>query len=318
MTNRLLSLFLILSLFLFISSCAQKADNKIKKEITNNKTSKHINIPGTRLYMIPPPGFTVAKTFIGLENGNLGMMNVYDLVGGNYNTNAATFSKEAFESKGLKVYDFQTITVNGFPCKYVSIQADATTTAHSLVFGDTTFSVMIMSSYVSANEEIGKQILGAINSIYYDKSKAIDPYETANFTLDESKSKFKFQNYTANLYIYTIDGKDNKGQADDPGILITQFPMDGTPKQVAEAMVDKAGQYGLTEFKIRDAGELDINGQKGYAMEIHGLMKGKPSILYTCVVAKGDKGIIIQGIAPKDPEENLKEFKNLINTIQIK
>src|SRR6185437_8399292 len=97
--------------FLLISftACGQTTTNKINSDIQNSKTSKHINIPGTRLYIIPPPGFIVSKTFLGLQKGENSMINIMDLIGGNFNTNTATFNKEEFEKKGAKVFDFKGI-----------------------------------------------------------------------------------------------------------------------------------------------------------------------------------------------------------------
>jgi hypothetical protein len=312
----------ILYLFLFASLTAfgQTSNNKIKSDIKNSKTSKHINIPGTRLYIVPPAYFKVATTFTGLQKSDKAMLNITDLVGGNFYTNAATFSKEAFEKQGIRVFDYKDIKVNGYPAKYVSLQGDLTTKGYALVFGDTTFSTMIMAMYPVTDEGTGKEIINSLNTVWYDKKKKIDPFETANFSLDDKASKFKFFQYNANLYIYSVGGIDNKEDKDASIVLVNQFPKDNTMtvKSIADMMLAKIQQYGLTNPQIKNASTQKINGYDTYETEVYGQLQGKNSLLYYCVVAKGDKAIVVQGVAKKDIENNLIEFKKLANTIQVK
>jgi hypothetical protein len=313
--HRILYLLLLLSL----TACGQIKTNRINNEIKSTKTNKHINIPGTRLYIIPPPNFKVASTFLGLQKGETSMFNIYDLVGGNINTNAATFSKAEFESKGAKVFDFKEIKVNGFTAKYIHMQGDATAKAYSIVFGDTTFTTMVMTVYPVTDEKTGNEIINSLNTIYYDKNKKIDPFETAKFSLDDKTLKFKFFQYSSNMYIYSIGGIENKDDRDAPIVLITQFPKDNTmtAKSIAETMVNKAQQYGLTNPELKNTTTEKINGYETYQTEVYGQMKGKNSILYYCVLAKGDKAIVIQGISKKDIQTNIEEFKKMANKVKI-
>jgi hypothetical protein len=312
------SLYIIL--LVSLTASAQTSNDKIRPEITNSKTSKHINIPGTRVYIIPPANFNVAGTFIGLQKGDNAMFNIYDLVGGNFYSNTATFSKAEFEQKGVKVFDYRDIKVNGYPAKYIFMQGDDATRTYGLIFGDTTFSTMILAVCPVADETTSKEIINALNTIWYDKSKKIDPFETANFSLDDKVSKFKFAQYNANIYIYSIDGVQNKEDKDAPVILVSQFPKDNTTtvKNIADMMISKMQQYGLTDPEIKNPSTQKINGYDCYETEVYGQMLGKNSLLYYCVVAKGDKVIVVQGIAKRDIENNLQEFKKLTGTIKVK
>jgi len=314
--KKILYLFALLSL----NACGQTTAYKINQDIKSTKTNRHVNIPGTRLYIIPPPNFTVASTFIGLQKGETSMINIYDLVGGNINTNAATFSKAEFERQGAKVFDFKEIKVNGFPAKYIHMQGDATAKAYSIVFGDTTFTTMIMTIYPVADEKTGNEIIKSLNTIYYDKNKKIDPFETAFFTLDDKVSKFKFFQYNANLYIYSIDGIENKEDKDAPIVLVSQFPKDNTmnAKSIAEMMIKKIQQYGLTNPELKNTTTDKINGYETYQTEVYGQMQGKSSLLFYCIVTKGNKAIVIQGISKKDIQTNLEEFKKMAKTVKIK
>lgn len=308
-------------LFLIVFALsAQAQDGTIKAVISNTKTANHINIPGTRLYIIPPAGFTVAKLFLGLQKGENAILNIYDLVGGNYYTNAATFSRGSFEEKGARVFEFKEIRVNGFPCKYLRAQTDIFTNAIAMVFGDSTFSTMIMAAYPASDEQTGRQIINALNTICYDKAKKVDPFATALFTLDDKVSLYKFYQFNAGLYVYTEDGKENNSENDDPFFLVTQLPLEKfmSAKTVAGMMLAKAEEYGMTNQEVKNQSTEKLNGYDAYRAEVYGKMNGKNSLIYMCTVVKGDLAIVMQGIAKKDIEKNLEEFKKLAATVKLK
>lgn len=314
--HSILYIFLTLSL----STYGQVTPGAIHEDIINVKSEKHIIIPGTRLYIIPPPDFVPGSSFTGFQKGETALINIYDLVGGNFYTNAETFSKTAFENKGAIVFDFKEIKVNGFPGKFIHMQGDPSAKAYAIVFGDTTFSTMIMALYPADDESTGRDILQSLRTVYYDKELVIDPFETANFSIDEDASKFKFFKYSANLYLYTPGGIDNKDDRDAPLVLVSQFPRDFTmtAKSIAEMMIFKAQQYGLTNQELKNTTSDKLNGYETYQTEIYGQLQGKYCLLFYTVVAIADKAIVIQGISKKDNDVNIEEFKKIARSVIIK
>lgn len=314
---------ILLSVFLItLVACKQKspAGDKINANIENSKTNKHINIPGTRLYIVPPPGFTVSQTPAGLKKGGTSMITVTELTDGNFYSNAASFNKAGFEQRGIKTFDYQEIKVNGYPAKYVSLQGDSSARMYWLVFGDSSFSTMVMGVYQANDEVTGKQILGALNTICYDKNKKIDAFEAAAFSLDDKQSKFKFFHYATNMYVYTIGGVDNKNDSDAPFLVITQMPIvkGMKAKNVGDMLLSKMQGYGLSNATIKNASQEKINGYDAYEAEVHGQMQNRNGMIYQCVIANGDNVITMQGIAKNDFDENLAAFKSLAHTIKIR
>jgi hypothetical protein len=314
---------ILLSVFLIsVVACKQNpsTSGKINPNIQNSKTNKHINIPGTRLYIIPPADFSISQTPAGLRKGETAGITVTDLVNGNYYTNAASFNKAGFVQRGIKTFDFQEIKVNGYPAKYVSLQGDANARMYWLVFGDSSFSTMVMGVYPAGDNTSGKEILSALNTIYYDKNEKIDPFEAAAFSLDDSQSKFKFFQYVTNMYVYTMGGMDNKNDPDAPFLILTQMPIEKgmKAKNVGDMMLSKLEGYGLKNAEIKNASSEKINGYDAYEAEVHGQMHDKTSIMYQCVIVNGDNVISMQGVAKDNFDENLAAFKALAHTIKIK
>jgi hypothetical protein len=316
--NNMNKIILILMTCIALSACGQTKTEE--KDIDNVKTEKHINIPGTRLYIVPPAGFEIATSFLGLEKGDNSMFLIYDLVGGNFYTNAATFSKEKFEKKGARVFDYKEFKVNGFPGKYIFMQSAPDAKAISLVFGDTTFSTMIMAVYPLTDDKTGKQIQEAIKTIYYDKNLKIDPFATAAFTLDESKSIFKFSKSASGMFTYSIGGGDKQSFNDEPFITVTTIPSDQTTtaKSISEMLVEGLEKYGLTDKELKNISTTDVNGLPAYEVEVYGKMNGKRSLVYQLIVKGQDKAVAIQGVIESDFDNNLREIKNLAKTIKLK
>lgn len=312
---------LLFPLLLFsFTAAGQISIDGINPNITNSRTGDHINIPGTRLYIIPPADFIVSNTFIGLQKDENSIVNIYDLVGGDVNTNAAHFNKEIFESAGATVFDYQEINVNGYPAKYISLLGDLTSKVYALIFGDTTFSTMIVAIYPASDEATGKNIIKALNTLWYDKSKIIDPFATATFSLDDTVSKFKFFQYNANTYLYSVGGVDNNDDKNTTAVIVSQFPKESTTsvKSIADMMILKAREYGLSNIEVKNVSTQPINGYDTYEVEVYGEMEGSRSLIYYCIVAKEETAIVVQGIAKNDIETNLLEFKKLVSSIKIK
>lgn len=309
-------------LFLLLLTCYSfsiAGQTKIQ-DIKTIKTEKHVNIPGTRLFIIHPPDFKIATAFTGLQKENAATLQVYDLVGGNYYTNAASFSKEAFEKKGATVFDYKEIKVNDFPAKCIFMQNNQNRKAISLVFGDTTFSTMIMALYQTSDDKTEQLIQNMINSIYYDKNFKIDPFATAIFKLDESKSIFKFSKFTSGMYMYSIGGKAKQSYKDEPFVTVSTMPKEPAmdAKSISDLLTASIEKYGLTEKKVKTSSDKTINGYNAYEVEIDGKMNGSPCAIYQLIVTAQDKALAIQGILNTDFENNLKEIKKLAHTIQFK
>ena len=200
------------------------------------------------------------------------------------------------------------------------MQGDLTSKAYGLVFGDSTFSTMIMATYPVTDEKSGKDIIKTLNTIVYDTTKVIVPFETAKFSFDENKSKFKFLMFNANLFIYTIDGKDNGGNSDAPFLLVTQVPMDNTMtlKSISDMFIASSQKYGLENPVVKNSSTDKINGYETYKSQVYGEMNGAKTLFYTVVISNSDVAIAIQAIAKNDFETNIEEFDKLINTIKMK
>lgn len=297
---------------LTLASYGQTSNTSFPDEIKTTKTATQINIPGTRVFIVPPEGFKVSSTLPALEIGNSGLIQAMDAAGGNFYTNAANFSKEKFEQKGIKVFEYKELKINGLPAKLAFIQGDPQTKIYNLVFGDSTFSAMVMGIFAFNDNKTGEQIKQALLTIYYDKVKDIDPFATAPFKLDDTKSIFKFAKFAASTYIYSIDGIKKDSYSDEPYLIVVSIPMEGSSlKAIADDMADiiKGGN-------IKNEIENKTNGFQSLKREVYGELNGKPVLLFQHIVLIGQSAIIMQGIADNNFDKYIIEFEKLCSTVE--
>lgn len=313
MTKSLIVFISCLTLTLY-TSCGQTPNSGFPDEIKTTKAAKLVNIPGTRVFIIPPEGFTVSSTLPAIEKGNSGMVQAMDLPGGNFYTNAATFSKENFEQKGMKVFEYKELKINGLPAKLAFIQRDPQTKVYNLVFGDSTFSTMVMGVFASNDNKTGEQIKQALLSIYYDKGMDADPLATAPFKLNDSKSIFKFAKSGASMYLYSIDGVKKDAYENEPYFMALSIPIEGASlNSLADDMAEM-----IKDSHIKNISENKTNGFQSFKREVYGKLNGKPALLFQHIVLIGQSAIVMQGIADDNFDKYIAEFEKLSGTVEKK
>ncbi|RZK37936.1 MAG: hypothetical protein EOO61_08420 [Hymenobacter sp.] len=276
---------------------------------------KQVNIPGTKVFITPPAQFRLAAGFTGLEKSATIGITIVDTPGGNFYTNAARVNKQTFEAKGIKVFSYKELTINGFPAKLLYMQANPTVKTYLLTFGDTSFSVLATGLFTSEEEE-GEQIKQALLSITYHKRVKADPLAVAPFQLDEKKSAFKFVKATAGLFYYALGGLDKKDSSRDPMLFLTsQGAVSTSPYAIALAYnLDKS----LVNKHVANSSTQRINGYEAYQETAYGTRNGQKSVSKTIVVVNRNRAVVLYGVAYSDFEATVKEMEKLVQTIVFK
>lgn len=290
-------------------------------DITSTKTSKHINIPGTRLFIIPPSGFTISKDIKALMKDNNTGITVTDIEGDDFYSDT-TFNEREFEKEGITASNYQEFKLNNFSAKYLELDAAGNGHFIAILFGDATFSTLVMGVNLSSDNKAEKDIQQALSTIYYDKNfKAKTP--DIPFTIDVSKSPFKFARTVSETIIYTVGGKIDEEDTESPMIIFTPISKipagtKASPEDVSQKLITKIERDSTISTKARNMAHKRINDQPAYEVEIYTKSEGLVKLIYQVVILKDDKMLIIQAIASNDFETNLKTFKSLVQTIKLK
>jgi len=290
----------------------------VSDTITNIKTNKYTNIPGTKMFVVLPEGFkeTVPGTYI---NSNEAGLVINQLDGGSFYTNAKDMSRGTYEQMGMNVLDYKEFSLNGYPAKYVHCQTDYSQAAYNLAFGDSTFSVLLMGMHPLSDEVSGKKIRDAILSSVYDENYKVNYEDATRFTMDNSKSRFKMFAYTGGSFMYSIDGNKNVKLGKDSQITIAQLSATDISLSDISAMMNSFLQkYGLSEVTPVSESKAVINGTEAIEQVLQAKVQGNATQVYILCQQKNDKAIIFTGLASSNMDASIAEFRKLAHSIKFK
>lgn len=281
--------------------------------------TEKINIKGTKVFIEAPDGFKLSKSFIGLEKGSTAIIQISDIVGGSFYSNAATFSKKAFEDRGIKVLDYQELQIDGYPAKYAYVQGQPGQIMISVVFGDSTFCDMAMA-ILPANDEVIEQVKKALLAIQYKKQMKVDYLDLAYFKVEKNKSEFKFAKAAANLFIYSKGGVVKDSYKKESMVMITPLPLDSTMSKdkIAQSLITGLTQNGFVVIEEKNIQTAPVNGFDAYEIEVSGFMKGQKALIYLLVLTKNNRAIGIEGISYSNDPQDLIEFKEMAHHVVFK
>lgn len=286
------------------------------------QNNNYVNIKGTRLSIIPPKGFVDAENFIGLKKDETTGIQIMDLVGGNFDSNTATYTKATFEKKGITVLEFEELKIDGFKAKFSHLKVTDGSESVQLVFGDSTFSVMVIGLFpTSSREELFSEIKKAFLKIKYDKNLIIDPFASSAFKVEKNESKFKFAKASANMFMFSENGIDKKSYDDEPTVLITSLPFDNkdnTKEKLFEDLVNGLIAQGFIKKETKNESKKSINGYDTLEVECYFEQKSEPKLAFMTILINNNKAIIFYGMAQSNFQENIIEFKKLSNKLTIK
>lgn len=309
----MLKLLTVAGCFLSLISYGQTTTGYFPDKIKTEHYASLVRIPGTRVFMKLPQGYKVWGDLPGISNGTDNNIRVMDLPGTNYDSTITTFSKENFEQKGIKVFEFATLTVNEFPARMALVESkEPNTRILYLVFGNASFVTKISGRFSSNDAASEQKIKQAIYSVYYDASGKSDPFENMGFRLDDSRSSYKLSWTLGGIYIYTPGGTQKK---DDnlPSLMISAISYDGSKLTTLADVY--AQMYKLKDIKMRNVSNNASNGFPSLKRELYGTVNDTPMVHYQHLVLIGQKVIIVNGNAFDHFRKNIAEFEKLSNTI---
>ena len=281
-------------------------------EISNGKRTTHVNIPGTRVFLVPPKGFTASSKFNGIQKNNFTVIEVRDMRGLNFYTNTALFSEAELQKAGYRVLQFKELTVNGFAAKIALLKGYGATRNYTFVFGDSTFTASINGFFTAGDNEAAEQVRQGLISVYYDTAMKISRYPPPIFTLNDEKSIFKYAKSDDGQQFYTLKGKARHHDNTEPYVVAVNVAAAGLPlDKVADKLVLIPGNY-----NIGNIAEGMVNGFPSISRELLGEMDGREVIIYQHAVLIDETVVCMQGVADDpDFDKYLEEFKKLTSTV---
>lgn len=316
--KHLFPILLFLSAF-SISSCSDQRPEL--NEIRSKKTSGHLNIEGTRLFIVPPKDFTIASDFVGLIKNRDCMIQIIESKGEKIRSALAIYNDKTFTKQGKEILESKRIRVNEYTGKLIVVpgKSENSETLY-LLFGDNSFSMLLTADYQTVEKKTREEIYNSLKTIYLDRNFSSVLSSRSPYFFSDETSRYKFCQKAPPFDLYTINGDLKAINSKEPIIMATALEY---MENVELEKIAELNRLGIEQqkAKIVEISELSnepINSYKALSRVISFTVNGEAKTSYQAFVRHRDQVILIQGIVFDQDLDKLDEIKQFTSSINIR
>lgn len=291
--------------------------------ILTTLTLTHEEVRGSKISMIPPKDFQVAKSFMGFQQAETNSSVMVLDVPGPFLEVSKALTVENLLKQGVEVENSEQIILNGLPA--VLIKGDQTAYGsifrkYILVLGTEQETIMINGIVPKDSLALGDAVKNALLSTVYDVNKILTPLDAVDFQISTVETDFIFAKSMSNMLVYNRDGKIPVETSDKASLVIA--------KAFSKVAITDKKMYATNRIKtlpvqiskIIKTIAVEINGLKGYEITAEGVNRktGIKEQAYQVMLFTDDSYYILFGSSQDDFDTNLVVFKKLVQTFQLK
>ena len=315
--KKLLLAISILAINCHFYSCSRQE----VKSYNNKLNEKYIDIPGTRVSIIPPDGFKIKNFAPQLieESGN-GLIAIIETPE-SYFKIINMYTPEAYKKvPNEELISTKNINIDGYKGTELLIKA-SDQMKYILMFGNEKLCVVIGGSYFKEYESsLASKIRKSALSVVYSLEKQINPEENLPYEILTFGTKLKLAGVTASYSFYTVDGYSPSRISDKTefyvGGLQGKSMSEDQIQQYIQDIMKYEGRFGL---EVKNSTKVIIDGMNGY--ETIGYVKvGNDTIklIYDVILYDDDEIYSINGRSNMDFVENINLFRKISKTFKRK
>lgn len=318
-------------LLVFILLYPVFSSGQLKNKVRNKRTARHVNVPLTRVSIIPPDSFKVSESSMQLIKNKTSLIQIIESEKENFYDYLKNFRRENVAPKGVMVLEFKKIKFNKYDALFTHLKDSTYSNVglrnyYTLVFGDSSFSCRIIGFANEKDQKTSEEIRNAILSVIYDKHLVVDYMSAAKFIFDPVGTKFELLRPThhTSFYYYMEKGRKNDSLGTNTIYRVHQSKCDlkeMTPKSIAmdnNAITVKGKRYELPMDSLDYEYTGKVNDYPVYEAADLIEKNGEKVFMYVFVAVRDTRAIVSIGYSKDIVPENLEEFKKLSRTIRIK
>lgn len=332
----------ILILLLAASVC-QAAPQVYKSNVL---TAQHVVAPGTHVAIVPPRGAVQSKEFRGFELASRGIViEIVERMGASYASSEAKLTADALAQEGIKVLDTTKVTLNEKPATLLTCTAawDAAE-GEAAAAGAEERGLLL---FVLGNERLTTYLYGyyslddrsAVNTVRTSLLSAI--FQTGQqrendgggYTLSSAGTSLKFAGEASQTRYYTVGGVP-VGAEVESAIYSATTLTDNASAAERRGYAKKALERYLSSYDFEILGEqqISVGGLQGIELTagFEGAVRrsrtssggtvrrSMPGRGYQAILfGSGGRVYVFQGVAVRDAELHLSEFKRITSTFTL-
>ena len=284
-----------------------------------------LRVPGTSVFLAPPPGFTPSERFPGFERADLqSTIMVTELpapvAGLTKGMNAAGLA-----SRGMTLISSARPQIDGISALLLHVSQTASGSLFlkwMLIVGDTKSSVMIVGTFPKAAEsEMSEAMKAAVLSTRWKVAAgAPDPFEGLPFRV-AGTSALKIAGRVSNMLMLTESGK--------MGPQGPEFALLAIGSSVAAVRIDDLKAFSeqrarqtkqLQGLRVSQGASTTIDGNAAYELVAEGtdVATGRAVTLYQLIMPSSGGYLLAQGmVATTRASALVPEFRRVLSQVQM-
>ena len=316
--NRLLILILAFTLF----SCNSRGQIEIPEKVNVGDLSKKQRIGKTRIYIENRNEYKFIPDLLRLQKNNNQYIQFVEIPNQDFSSTIQKMINKLkqIEAQGGKLKLEKEFKLGEYDA-FIVLAPQGNEEQIVCVFGDNTFSAMVMGIYPNDND-IRKEVVDMVLTTDLKKDLNVNLDEQLNYNIKLNQTLYQLSSVNGNIGIYTIKGEqltNEDWQKNHFLVSILPIPKNFDLKQYSDNMITKLGQNYFKEKRI-DIEIIDENkiNQQNIEVEMKGKTINNEILLYQYMKLTSDGLIQFIGFAFENKEQQIKVFKEISKSIKIK
>ncbi len=278
-------------------------------------------IPGTRVALPVPPGFTLATGFPGLMSPDAGASIVVAELPGPFEAVQEGFSKERLAARGIALGPSEEVEVSGQPGRLLHATQNVQGNAYRkwiLVFGNDSATVSITANLPQILEkDLGPALVSAMLATRWDPTRARDLTAGLGFQVAESEHLKVSQRIANGLILEPAGG----GRDPDQPFLVVAPSVSAT--EITDLAVFAKSRLtqmrSIQEHELLSERPLVVDGMPAHELVAKGVdgRNGAIVIVYQAIAYDGATYFLLQGFSPqKGSDVYVPEFRTIAESLK--
>ncbi len=305
-------LFLLYILCCITTICSAQ---RIKDDISIQQ--HRIDIPYTGVNINVPANAIVAKSFIGVTCADA-VIDVLEIPGGNFFDAKANASKDSFVKKGNLVTEYKETSVNGYPARYLCIKLADAGNMHILVFGDSSFAVIIKATVTTTNTVFNTTIKQDLLTLTYTKKHETETLADAPFKLTDTVNQpFSFVRSVFKTYSFMAVDQEYNDTA-NINVSLELALKDASVLRMTDKLMTSLQKNGFKNIKVSKQDAKTISGYYAGETIATAYLNDKKLRLYIAILQKDERNLCIIGVSPYAMETAVDNFKKFTRSVRLR
>lgn len=290
------------------------------------QTPEHLLVPGTKVSLIPPAGFTAASSFSGFEQPDAAASIMVADVPGPVQQMKTGMTPAALAKRGMKLLRTEPVTIKGTQAIILHITQPANGLLYRkqiLLFGDAAHTVLVTGTYPDGGTAMEAKIRRALLTASYNPRQS-DNTPAADFGVNVAGTGLRFAKNLAGSLLYTSDGQVTPTGPDKAAVIVAGS------LNPAEVSVNDQKDFSIRHLqqlpqgqhsRVRTISPVSVDGLSGYEIVADGQNdKQKPELVYQLMLFDGvsKKYYAVVGLTENHFDTHLASFKAIARTFQRK